>query len=279
MTAGVVDSGRVGPAEEPVTGSADTASVAGEVLREITRGGLAGLVVGILLGGVGGRLVMRLAALLVPTAAGSATENGNVIGAITLDGTLALILFVGLFFGAVAGSVWVVVSPWLPAKPGLRAALAALIAVALGTAGLIDHRNPDFVILGRDPIVIASLVVLVALFGPALVLAERWFDRRLPHPRSGDTGILAGYALVTGLGTLLTALLILPLFLGSALALSGVALVVVGLSTLASWSLRIQRRPERPTALVLAARAGLAVATLAGLVVAIREIGGALGPL
>jgi len=46
---------------------------ANEILREITRGGVAGLIAGVLVAGVGGRLVMRLAALLVPESAGSLT--------------------------------------------------------------------------------------------------------------------------------------------------------------------------------------------------------------
>ena len=44
------------------------------------------MVVGLLVAGIGGRLVMRLAALLVPDSVGRFTENGNVIGTITLDG-------------------------------------------------------------------------------------------------------------------------------------------------------------------------------------------------
>ena len=69
---------------------------------------------------------MRLAALLVPDSVGAFTENGNRIGDITVGGTLALIVFIGLFFGAVAGSLWVVLRPWLPAARGARA-LASIL--------------------------------------------------------------------------------------------------------------------------------------------------------
>ena len=48
-----------------------------EVLREITRGGLAGLLAGILVAGVGGRLVMRLAALLVPESSARSPRTGT----------------------------------------------------------------------------------------------------------------------------------------------------------------------------------------------------------
>jgi hypothetical protein len=122
----------------------------GEVLRDIARGGLSGALAGIAVGGLGGRLVMRVVALLHPDAFGALTENGNRIGDITLGGTLALVLF-GLIACAMAGAVWVIVSPWIPGRAFVRALLAAGIAVAIGTPVLIIGGNPDFVILAHDP--------------------------------------------------------------------------------------------------------------------------------
>ena len=138
------------------------------------------------------------------------TENGNVIGTVTFAGSMGLVVFVGLVFGVVAGSLWVVISPWLPAATSARVLLTIPIAVALGARGLIDDRNRDFAILRHDPLVIASLVILVALFGPALVMVDRWLDGRLPHAGRGDRRIVAGYAIVTAIGLLLTAFLVDP---------------------------------------------------------------------
>ncbi len=259
----------------PTGGSVAAPTPTDEVLREITRGGLTGLVVGILLAGVGGRVVMRLAALLAPAADGRLTENGNVVGAITLEGTAALIVFIGLFFGAVVGSLWVTIRPWLPRTALARALVAIPIAVALGTAAIVDDRNRDFDLVGRDPVIIASLVVLVAAFGPALVLVERVMDH-LPHARSGDRGLIAVYATVTVIGALLTAFAVVPTFLGSDLAIAGWALVVVGAATLGSWWLRIMRSRLPGPRLTLVARLALAVATVAGLRVAWVEVAGAL---
>ena len=111
-------------------------AAANDVLRDIARGGIAGLLTGIVVAGIGGRIVMRLAALVVPEATGRFTENGNRIGTITLDGSLALVVFVGLFFGVVAGSLWVVIRPWLPLSALARSLVTLPIAVALGTRGL-----------------------------------------------------------------------------------------------------------------------------------------------
>ena len=122
------------PGAGPTTNELTAFSPSGEVLRDIARGGLAGALVGIVVGGLGGRLVMRIAALLHPDAVGALTENGNRIGEITLGGTLSLILF-GLISCAMAGAVWVVVSPWIPGRAGVRALLAAGLAIAIGARG------------------------------------------------------------------------------------------------------------------------------------------------
>jgi hypothetical protein len=249
---------------------------ANEILREITRGGLAGLIAGLLVAGVGGRLVMRLAALLVPESLGRLTENGNRIGDITAGGTFALILFVGLFFGAVAGSLWVTLRPWLPAATGSRALVSIPIAIAAGTRGLVDGGNPDFTVLGGSTPVVASLVTLVALFGPTIVLAERWLDARLPHAGRDDRHVVTGYGVVMMLGLTLTLLAVLPVYLGSDLRIAGLALVVVGLATLASWRYRVVDRPL-PSWVASVARLAIIVVVAAGSYVAVVEVAEAIG--
>ena len=50
---------------------------------------------GIVVGGIGGRIVMRVSALAADESRiGMLTENGNVVGRITVEGTMALLLFV-----------------------------------------------------------------------------------------------------------------------------------------------------------------------------------------
>lgn len=248
-----------------------------EVFRDITTGGLAGLIVGVALAGVGGRLIMRLAALLVPSADGALTENGNRIGDITLGGSLGLIVAIGLLFGAVAGSLWVVIRPWLPRSRLARSVVTIPIALALGTRGLIEARNRDFDVLEHDPLVVASLIGLVALFGPALVIADAWLDRRLPHPAPADRKVIAGFGAVTFIGLTLTLLVVVPMYLGSPLWPAGLALLVVGVATLATWWYRVQAQRTWPAGLAVVARAGLVAAVVAGVAVTIPEVLGAFG--
>lgn len=244
-----------------------------DVLREMARGGLAGLLVGIVVGGIGGRLLMRGAALLEPKAAGLRTENDNVIGSITFDGTLALLIFSGLLTGVIIGSLWVVIRPWLPRRPVLRALVAIPIAVAMGTTLLIQDTNPDFIILRRNLVVVAALVALVALTGPSMVLAEFVLDRLLPVVRRRGPALIA-YAVVDAVGALLVLVLVVPLYLLSPLAIAGFAFVIAGIGSVAHWVGRLRGRAEPPW-IAPVARGALGIGTLAGLAVAIPEVVGA----
>lgn len=250
-----------------------------EILRDIARGGFAGAIVGIVVAGLGGRLAMRLATLLQPEAIGAVTENGNRIGAITLSGSLGLILN-GLVFGLIAGTVWVVLSPWTPGVGLRRAILAMPIAVALGTSFLIEGDNRDFRILQHDPVVVASLIVLVALVGFSLPLAEDWLDRRLPHATSGRSVATWLYVIIALLG----ALLIFPIVIGGylftdhlATVRMGLALLVVGLSTLPWWTLRVRGQTWPPRILMIVGRTALLVAVMLGFVALVPEVSIALG--
>ena len=248
-----------------------------DVLRDIARGGLAGLIVGVALAGVGGRLVMRLAAVLVPSSTGAFTENGNRIGDITMVGSLGIVVAIGLLFGAVAGSLWVVIRPWLPLAPGRRVFVTIPVAIALGTRGLIDADNRDFAILDHDPMVIATLVLLVAAFGPALVVVDAWLDRRLPRPGPADGRVVNGFATIAILGTLLTALLVVPTLLAPPMTLAGLGLVVVGLATLVTGGRRARGLGPTPRWLGLVARSALLASVAVGLAVVVPEVQGALG--
>jgi hypothetical protein len=255
-------------------------SPTGEVLRDIARGGISGAIVGIVVGGLGARVVMRVVAILHPDAVGALTENGNRIGDITMGGTLFLVLL-GLILCALAGVLWVIVSPWIPGHTGVRALLTAGIAIATGTPLLIIGRNPDFVILDHDPRVVALLVALVGLVGLSIALLDSWLDRRLPHAVTGRKGPAVFYATVTLMGAVLVLPFVLLVFLTSdeyQLPLrAGYALLVVGLCTATSWGLRVRGRVSTPRGLVIAARGAVLVAVMLGVLTSLPHISRALG--
>jgi hypothetical protein len=233
------------------------------VVREIARGGLTGLVVGFGVLGVGARLVMRLHALLVPEAAGSATENGNRIGEITLGGTLGLLLIAGLFGAIVLGVLWVVTSPWLPGGTFERGVVAMPVAVGLGAHQLIVLGNSDFVVLRHEPLVVISLLGLIAILPLALSIVDAWLDRRLPR---GDLASLArpAYVGLASVGGALGAIVVVQALAEDRTRPLGLVIVALGAVTLASWVRRAMGRPEPSPVLVLTGRTILAAGTIAG---------------
>ena len=113
---------------------------------------------------------MRLLALLNSDVRGTFTENGNQVGDITLGGTLALVLFVGIPTGVVAGVIVFALRRWLPAgQPWRGLALSAVLLALLGGA-VIDSDNFDFLLL--EPAGLA-----LALFGLLFLAAGFWLPR------------------------------------------------------------------------------------------------------
>lgn len=241
------------------------------VLRDVARGGLAGLISGVVVGGLGGRLVMMLAARLNPAATGRFTENGEIVGAFTLNGTLALLLFGGVFAGIAAGVTWVVISPWVPWSGWRRWLLAAPLGISLGGFLVIRASNTDFLVLGSDAVIVAMLLALVGLVAVAVAWLDEELDRRLPVTDGQTPAGIVGYGVITGIG-----LLFVPVVLGFFFTSDGCAcssppsivgwfLVAVGVATVAWWTMRIANgRADRPRRLVVAGRVGVIGAAFMG---------------
>lgn len=246
-----------------------------ESFRDIARGGLAGLLAGILVAGIGGRVVMRAAALLVPDAAGQLTDNGNRIGDITLSGTLGLVLGGGVFFGLAGAVIWVVVSPWIPGGVRRRAILAMPVAVALTGVSLIQARNPDFLVLRHNVPTVMLLVALVALAGLAIATIDAWLDRRLPAANASGPADGIYLALAVSGGALIFPIVVTG-YLSEERPL-GLALVAVGIATLIHWTARYQRRPLVPRWLVVAGRGSLLAAVILGVLALAPDVASALG--
>ncbi len=244
-----------------------------DVIRDIAVGGMASVISGIVVLGLGGRLVMFLSRLLHPEAIGRFTENGNEIGVFTLDGSIGLLVFGGLGSGLIAASVWVVMRPWIPRR---SSPIVGLWAVAIGGFQLVAADNPDFVILGDPAIDIALLLGLVFAFGVVVCLLDRAFDRRLPRGKRAIWN--AGYVVIAAVGILVAPLGLVAQFApgfdsgADAPIWTGVFVVATALVTLWWWVDRVRGR-EVPT--VMQSRLGsgfTAAAALAGIVFLTGEI-------
>lgn len=242
------------------------------LIRSIAIGGLSGAVAGLVVFGVGGRLVMLISRLLHSDAVGRITENGNRIGEFTVEGTVELLLFGGLLSGVLGGTVWVLIRQWIPNKP----AVVGLGSLAIGGFFLVQADNTDFFILGNSQLDLLLLLGLVFAFGVSIFMVERWLDKRLPNS-SGTTAIVL-YSIMVALG----APLVVPLF-GNYLSKdfcfcanppiwTGVFLLATALATI-GWWLQHLRGAETPSKLLQAVgTTSVALATLAGGIHLTREI-------
>lgn len=249
------------------------------VLRDIARGGLAGLLAGVIVGGVGGRLVMAIIAQLNRAAFGTFTEAGEVIGAFTLQGTLALVIFGGLGAGLAAAVLWVIVSPWVPG-PGARTWFLAMpIAVALGTFILVESTNFDFEIVGPTWLVLALLIGLVALTGAATAWLDDRLEHRLPSFAARPGRGIVVYGITAAFGSVALLLTVQAFFdpgfsKGPTPTAVGPALLIPGGATALFWALQIRDGVTAPPqALVVVGRIGLLAAVAFGFLHLWTEIG------
>jgi hypothetical protein len=149
-----------------------------DALRTLSAVGGAGIVAGVLVAGLGGRLFMRLMAATSGRAAqGKLTEAEEVVGDITFDGSLGFDIFAGLFVPLLAALVYLAVRHFLPNSAALGGAIFGVIL--LGTLGVGDPMssdNVDFDILEPLWLAIAGITLLALLFGVTFAPLATRFD-------------------------------------------------------------------------------------------------------
>jgi hypothetical protein len=208
----------------------------------------AGLAAGILAAGAGGRLVMRLLAVTAGAdAQGRITEADQLVGRITVDGTLGFVVFTGLFFGLVSGLVYLLLHRWLPAGWVGGLAYGFLLLVVAGTRlEPLRRDNPDFDLVGPGWLSVAAFAALVVFHGLLVVALAGRLSRAVPL-LAASPGAIAAHAPLLLLGVLV------PLGLLAAI----VGAVVVGASRIPQVVAALQT-PR----LAVVGRAALAVASL-----------------
>ena len=171
--------------------------------RHISVAGIAGLITGLLVGGVGGRLFMRIAGAAAPDfAQGRSTEAGFTVGEVTLGGTIGLVLFVGIFVGVVGAVTYLVFRPWLGWAGNWRGVTFGLLLFGVGsaTSDVLNPDNFDFAILGNSGLVVSLIVVLFVGFGAFLDWMFGILDRRLPPSNDGSARWAYAFLAVMGAG-------------------------------------------------------------------------------
>ncbi len=134
--------------------------------RHLGTSSLAGIVAGVLVGGLLGRVVMRVSGFTAgPAFVGVRTSNGNRVGDITFEGTLALVLFTGLGTGVIGGFVYAVAEPWLRrVRPWHGLVYGAGLLLAYGFL-VFDPFNFDFRKFGIVGLNVTMFAALFVIFG------------------------------------------------------------------------------------------------------------------
>jgi hypothetical protein len=142
----------------------------------------AGVGAGILAAGAGGRLVMRLLAVTAgPDAQGRITEADQVVGRISVDGTVEFIIFTGLFFGAASGAAYLLLRRWLPGGRIGGVAFGVLLLVLAGTRlEPLRPTNPDFDLVGPGWVSVAAFAALVLFHGILVAALAGRLSRAVP---------------------------------------------------------------------------------------------------
>lgn len=250
-----------------------------QAIRHIAIIGIASVIAGVLVGGIGGRIFMRLSAVFSPDSAGAITENGNVVGEITVGGTVAFILFIGLFAGGFGAVIYAISEPWLAWAGPMQGLVFGALLLTTGSIAVFDPGNPDFRILGNDPRNVIMLMVLHLSFGVVLFAVLPGLGRRLPavdEQRPIDS--IPGYiAMVMG-GILFFLLILANLFLESICEcapprLMGIFVIGMTVSTVTYRVAQIARPDEQPSRFIrVLGYISLAGAFVTGLQRAVSDI-------
>lgn len=151
---------------------------------------VSGLTSGVLLAGAGGRLAMRLlAATAGDQAQGRVTEAEQIVGRITIGGTIGFIVFTALFFGLATGVLYLLIRRWLPGgRLGGVAFGGVLLVIAATRIEPLRRDNPDFDIVGPGWLSVLVFAALVVVHGMAVAAIAGRYRRVLPllsgRPRS-----------------------------------------------------------------------------------------------
>lgn len=250
---------------------------AAAILRSVAAGGIASVAAGVLIGGMGARIVMRVSALADPGAEGLVTESGNRVGEITAGGTGELVIFGGILGGIFAGIGWVMIRPWLSRLGAFRPMGAAVAGVAAGSIFVLTAER-DFAILDPLWLNVTMFLMLLALMGAVVSLADSWLDTHLP-PAQGWNVALYGLLVAAG------APLMVPMvgnyfseeFCGcdDPPRVTGAFLVALGVLTASSWAAQVRSGNPLlapPRWLRGAGEIGITGLVVAGLVYTVQEI-------
>jgi len=151
-------------------------------VRRLSAVTAAGGLLGLLVGGVGGRLAMMLLAQLNPDATGRESDDGFTMGQFT-DATFNL-LIIATLIGVVGGAIYFVLRGLMIGPRWFQ-----ILSISVGPAVVVGSQivTTDGIDFTLDPalLAIAMFVLIPGLYAALLtVLAERWMADDGPFARA-----------------------------------------------------------------------------------------------
>jgi hypothetical protein len=199
--------------------SAKPLELASKTVRAVVVGIVGGIIAGVLVAGLGGRLMMRvLAATSGDSAQGLVTEAEETVGEVTLAGSAGFVLFNGIFFGMIGGIGYLLMRRWLPSRPWLGGLIYGVALLGLAPFDALDPDKSDFTILGPTWLAVLLVACLFPFYGMTAASVIERLDRTWPTISARPRTILA-------YSPLLLALLASPIAVGTLLAVGIVILL------------------------------------------------------
>lgn len=291
-------------ARAPARGSRHLRSALLPALQTTGAYALAGMAAGVLVGGVGARIAMRVSAEMFarehPNRFAISESSGNLVGRFTWSGTFSLISE-AMLFGLIGGLFYLVARRWLPRSPRASGLLFGLLLLLVAGATVISADNGDFRRIGSPVLNVAMFGAIFVVFGLAVAPLSRWITllvsrteaasgllRRLGRLVLGGFGVLGllGIAgvVVAGVITLYESVRHLgDGDLGATNAAEIIAIAALTVILPVSWAalaamgsglIPSSRRAAAITDWI--GRAGLGIAALAGAAITLAEIAGIL---
>ncbi len=204
-----------------------------ESVRQLVASGLAATLAGLIVGGMGGRLAMRVSAMLNPNATGRRTEAGEIVGAITAEGTIAFLIFGGFLTGVMVSVFWISVRAWLPESRPWRSLGASIAAISVVGAMVIEGGNFDFFFL--DPAWLHVLMFTIIVGSAGWLTA--WLDTRLVAKLASTRGFTPIAFPLLGLGGAMVVLTLTASRRDGFLGFMTGEIAGIGVDTLPLWGL------------------------------------------
>lgn len=140
-------------------------------LAAITAGGA---LLGLLVGGVGGRLAMLLLARMNPIATGVKSDDGFTMGRFDVTATLNL-LVAGTMLGVLGAGIYAVIRGLMLGPRWFQVLSVAVGPAVVIGASIVHTDGVDFTLLEPTWLAIGLFVVIPGLYAALLtLLAERW---------------------------------------------------------------------------------------------------------